>query len=86
MTGGDEGPLAAALESGGMDEGRKVLTQIVRTFGPQNVYVELQRHGLCEQEAHDQAAIALAREFHLPLLATNGVSMATSSSARSSTC
>ena len=77
MTGGDEGPLAAALERGGMDEGRKVLTQLVRTFGSRNVYVELQRHGLCEQEARNQAAIAIARELHLPLLATNGVSMAT---------
>ena len=77
MTGGDEGPLAAALERGGMDEGRKILTQLVSTFDPGNVYVELQRHGICEQEARNQAAIALAREFHLPLLATNGVSMAT---------
>ena len=82
MTGGDEGPLAAALERGGMDEGRKVLTQLVRTFGTKNVYVELQRHGLCEQEARNQAAISLAREFHLPLLATNGVSMATGVRAR----
>ena len=77
MTGGDEGPLAAALQRGGMDEGRKVLTQLVRTFGPKNVYVELQRHGICEQEARNQALISLAREFHLPLLATNGVAMAT---------
>ena len=77
LTGGDEGPLAAALQRGGMDEGRKVLTRLVQTFSPKNVYVELQRHGLCEQEARNQAAIALARELHLPLLATNGVSMAT---------
>ncbi len=77
MTGGEEGPLAAALQRGGMDQARKVLTQLVQTFGPKNVYVELQRHGIREQEARNQAAIALAREFHLPLLATNGVSMAT---------
>ena len=77
LTGGDEGPLAAALKRGGMDEGRGVLARLVQTFGQKNVYVELQRHGICEQEARSQAAIALAREFHLPLLATNGVSMAT---------
>lgn len=77
MTGGDEGPLAAALERDGMEGGRKVLTRLIQTFGPKNVYVELQRHGICEQEARNQAAISLAREFHLPLLATNGVSMAT---------
>ncbi len=77
LTGGDEGPLAAALERGGMAEGRKTVTRLLQTFGPKNVYVELQRHGICEQEARNQAAMALAREFHLPLLATNGVSMAT---------
>ncbi len=77
LTGGDEGPLAAALDRGGLDEGRKILTRLVATFGKRNVYVELQRHGICEQEARNQAAIALAQEFQLPLLATNGVSMAT---------
>ena len=77
LTGGNEGPLAAALERGGMNEGRNVLTQLCSTFGAKNVYVELQRHGICEQEGRNQAAIALASEFHLPLLATNGVSMAT---------
>lgn len=77
MTGGDEGPLASALERGGMNEGRRMLARLVQTFGEKNVFVELQRHGICEQEARNQAAIALAREFHLPLLATNGVNMAT---------
>jgi error-prone DNA polymerase len=78
LTGGDEGPLAAALARGGMDEGRHVLKRLVQTFGQDNVYVELQRHRIREQEARNQAAIALARELHLPLLATNGVNMATS--------
>ena len=77
LTGGDEGPLAAALERGGMDEGRKTLSRLLQTFGEKNVYVELQRHGIAEPEACNQAAIALAREFHLPLLATNGVNTAT---------
>ena len=78
LTGGEEGPLAAALARGGMVEGRRVLECLRQTFGPKNVYVELQRHRLREQEARNQASVALARELHLPLLATNGVSMATS--------
>ena len=77
LTGGDEGPLAAALDRGGLDEGRKALICLVETFGKRNVYLELQRHGICEQEARNQAVVSLAREFQLPLLATNGVSMAT---------
>ncbi len=56
--------------------GAKTLSHLIRTFGPRNVYIELQRHGICEQETRNQAAISLAREFHLLLLATNGVSMA----------
>jgi error-prone DNA polymerase len=77
LTGGDEGPLAAALERGGMDEGRKLLRSLIGTFGPKNIYVELQRHRIREQEARNEAAAALSREFHLPVLATNGVNMAT---------
>ena len=77
LTGGDEGPLAAALARGGMDEGRRVVKCLVQTFGQDNVYVELQRHRIREQEARNQAAIALARDLRLPLLATNGANMAT---------
>lgn len=77
MTGGEEGPLASALVRGGMEEARRTLERLVQTFGCRNVFVELQRHGICEQEARNQAAISLAHEFHLPLLATNGVNMAT---------
>ncbi len=77
LTGGDEGPLAAALARGGMEEARTTLQQLVQTFGQRSVYVELQRHGIPEQEARNQALMALSQEFHLPLLATNGVAMAT---------
>ncbi len=77
LTGGDEGPLAAALVRGGMDEACRTLTRLVATFGSRNVYIELQRHGLREQEARNRAAVALAREFRLPLLATGGARMAT---------
>ena len=33
LTGGDEGPLAAALARGGMDEGRCVVECLIQTFG-----------------------------------------------------
>ena len=47
--------------------------QLCRTFGRDNVYVELQRHFSREEEARNQAAVAIARKLKLPLLATNGV-------------
>ena len=76
LTGGDEGPLAAALQQGGMDETRKTIDQLIGIFGPDNVYVELQRHFHREEESRNRAAIDLARSYHLPLLATNGVNYA----------
>src|ERR1700743_154513 len=77
LTGDENGPLAHALRTGGMDAGSDLLTELVSVFGFGNVYVELQRHFHREQEQRNQCAIALARELGLPLLATNGVSYAT---------
>jgi error-prone DNA polymerase len=73
LTGGDEGPLAAALMRGGEPEAVKVTEKLIRIFGQQNVYIELQRHGEREEEWRNQAAIRMAHRFHLSLLATNGV-------------
>ncbi len=76
LTGGDEGPLTAALRHGGMDEAKERVDQLMGIFGPKNVYVELQRHFHREEESRNRAAIDLARSLHLPLLATNGVNYA----------
>jgi len=77
LTGGDDGPLAYALRSGGTEKARKHLEHLAEIFGKGNVYVELQRHFHREQEARNQAAVELARSLQLPLLATNGVCYAT---------
>jgi error-prone DNA polymerase len=73
LTGGDEGPLAAALARGGEEAGCDLVERLVRVFGPQNVYVEVQRHHEREEEWRNQAAIRIAHFLKLPLLATNGV-------------
>jgi error-prone DNA polymerase len=77
LTGDENGPLRKALDRGGIEEGRKALHKLVASFGPKNVYVELQRHFDRSQEACNQAAVALARELKLPIVATNGVCYAT---------
>jgi error-prone DNA polymerase len=77
LTGGDEGPLAAALARGGESEGHKTVEELVRIFGRENVYVELQRHQEREEEWRNQAAIRIARALKLPVIATNGVRYAT---------
>jgi error-prone DNA polymerase len=73
LSGGEEGPLAHALANGGIESGMKCVQQLCELFGKQNVYVELQRHFLREEEARNHAAIEIAEKLGLPLLATNGV-------------
>jgi error-prone DNA polymerase len=77
LTGGEEGPLAEALMRGGYEEALRTVERLTRIFGPQNVYVELQRHFNRQEEARNQAAVAIAHSLRLPILATNGVSYAT---------
>ena len=72
LTGGFEGPFARALESRGLDGGRRVLSRLASLF-PGRVHVELQRHGLREEEHRNVAALELARRLRLSVLATNGV-------------
>ena len=73
LTGGEEGPLAAALGRGGYEEAQREVEQMMAIFGRRNVYVELQRHFDRAEETRNQAAFRIARSFNLPLLATNGV-------------
>jgi error-prone DNA polymerase len=77
LTGGADGPLASALQHGGIEEARKQVEQLTEMFGRGNVYIELQRHFHREEETRNRAAIALAQSLNLPLLATNGVCYAT---------
>jgi error-prone DNA polymerase len=77
LTGGDEGPLAAALMRGGEAAGREAVEQLTRIFGREHVYVEVQRHQEREEEWRNQAAIRVARSLNLPVIATNGVRHAT---------
>jgi len=73
LTGGDDGPLAAALANGGVEEARCAVERLAQSFGKGNVYVELQRHFHRDQEARNRAAVEIAHSLQLSLLATNGI-------------
>src|SRR5882672_10491668 len=76
LTGGHDGPLAKAFDCGdteNREEAQKTAEWLIDVFGKRNVYAELQRHFNREEEARNQAVRDIARQFHLPLLATNGV-------------
>jgi error-prone DNA polymerase len=77
LTGGDEGPLAAALAQDGLDQARTLVDRLTSIYGPANLYLELQRHQLRDEECRNQALLALAASLHLPVVATNGVRYAT---------
>lgn len=53
-----------------------LVDRLVGLFGRPNVYLELQRHLIRDEEADNQALIALASAFHVPVVATNGVRFA----------
>jgi error-prone DNA polymerase len=53
-----------------------LVDRLVGTFGASQVYVELQRHLLREQEWDNQALLELAAAYHVPVIATNGVRFA----------
>src|SRR5579859_6003512 len=78
LTGGEEGPLAAALVHGGPQAAFDAVKRLTEIFGQVNVYVELQRHFHRDEEYRNRVAIEIAEALRLPLLATNGVNYATS--------
>jgi error-prone DNA polymerase len=51
--------------------------RLLEIFGRSNVYAELQRHHLREEEAANQAIVERARRLRIPLVATNGAAYAT---------
>jgi error-prone DNA polymerase len=66
LTGGNEGPLAAALAHGGYDTALREVERLVHIFGPRNVYVELQRH--FDRHPHcTRVAASVARHQWRPL-------------------
>jgi error-prone DNA polymerase len=55
----------------------EILQRLTRTFGPERVYVEIQRHHVRDEQRINQALVDLSSASGLPLLATNGVCHAT---------
>jgi len=76
LTGGEDGPVALALEAGGAPAARARLDRLAGIFGRGNVYAELQRHFRRAEEARNEWLRGAAATLGLPLLATNAPRMA----------
>jgi DNA polymerase-3 subunit alpha len=72
LTGGPGGAINRLIVEGQRDAASHQLDALKTMFG-NRLYVELQRHGLAEERAAEDALIDLAYEKQLPLVATNDV-------------
>ncbi|GAC1654559.1 MAG: DNA polymerase III subunit alpha [Candidatus Dormibacteraceae bacterium] len=65
------GEVAARITGGDEAAARATVADYRDMFGADNYFLEVQRHGIAEQEPVNQALFAFAREFGLRLAATN---------------
>jgi DNA polymerase-3 subunit alpha len=65
------GYVAQEILLKGEDAGRRALGQLRDALEPGSLYVELQNHGFPENAPLNEVLVELAREFGLPLVATN---------------
>jgi error-prone DNA polymerase len=77
LTGDEEGPVRRAWRARGAAAAAGAGEQLRRIFGPDRLFVEIQRHLLPGEEAENEFLVDWARAGGLPLLATNGVNYAT---------
>ena len=75
LTGGVDGPIGRLLVAGAKDEAKTGLERLLAMFGDR-LYIELQRHGLIEQEKIEETLLDFAYDLNIPLVATNDVHFA----------
>ncbi|HYC71161.1 MAG TPA: error-prone DNA polymerase [Opitutaceae bacterium] len=73
LTGDEDGPVRRAWDRGGAAAVEDVMRRLRRTFGPDRLHVEVQRHRMRGEEATVAMLADLAAREKLPLLATGGV-------------
>lgn len=76
LSGADQGALGQALLAGDGERARTLAQRLAGLF-PRRFYLELQRAGLPGHETHVRAAVPLAAELGLPVVATHPVQFLT---------
>lgn len=76
LSGGDLGAVGQALLANDTQRAGSIARRLADLF-PQRFYIELQRAGLAGHEAHVRAAVPLAAELGLPVVATHPVQFQT---------
>ncbi|MCW2966393.1 MAG: polymerase subunit alpha, partial [Solirubrobacteraceae bacterium] len=65
--------FASRLGDGRIDEARAHIDDLINVFGPEDVYVEVQKNGIALQDKVNEHAVRIAREIGRPLVATGDV-------------
>jgi len=72
LSGAQAGPVGQALVQGDQTRAHEAALQLASTF-PHRFYMELQRAGRTDDEAHVAAAVQLAARIRLPVVATHPI-------------
>lgn len=80
LTGDEDGPVMPHLVSNNFPAAREATERLIKTFGRENVCVEVQRHLLRGEERRNRLLLQLARELDLVPIATSGAAYATAES------
>ncbi|MCQ2914231.1 MAG: DNA polymerase III subunit alpha [Alphaproteobacteria bacterium] len=70
LTGGVKGPLGRYVKNGNMEFAEKALLRLKECFNDR-LYMEIQRHGLPDEDKTENGFIDLAYKHNIPLVATN---------------
>ncbi len=65
--------FAKALVKDRADIARRHIDDLVQIFGPEDVYIEIQKNGIPEQDIVNEGAVRIARDAGLPLVGTADV-------------
>ncbi|MCW2991568.1 MAG: polymerase alpha subunit, partial [Solirubrobacterales bacterium] len=65
--------FASRLGDDRVDEARAHIDDLMQVFGPEDVYVEIQKNGIALQDKVNEGAVRIAREIGRPLVATGDV-------------
>ena len=72
LTGGARGEVFRLLQKGALVEAAECLARYQEFFGKENVYLEIQWHGLDPEREVMKRQIELARSLKIPMAASNG--------------
>jgi DNA polymerase III subunit alpha len=73
LTGCLQSRFCRRLVDGGATEARAHADALLQVFGPENVYFEVQKNGVEEQDKANEGIVRVAREVGRPLVATGDV-------------